>query len=360
MYQESITRKLIPGLQKQSKNHFVNWPAHREGLYFMKRYRLIILFLLLGSISHAQDPGYSQFYANPLHLNPAFAGTTELQRFVLNYRNQWPQQGNSYSTYSVSYDRMLKNMKSGIGFQVYYDREPNNIVNTASASISYSHQVQLGMETFMTLGLQGGIVNKQFDLNNLVFPSNIDQVSGEISGNLPLQVSDENKFYPDFAVGLVGQHRKAFWGASVHHLNRPDESITEGDQKGKLPIKITIHGGVRTRQLHHGLLSREFTLSPNILYQQQGSFKQLNLGIYMIEKSFLFGGWFRNNIDVRPDALIALIGFAREKFQIGYSFDYTLSKLSNYSHGSHEVSLTFFLGAKSGKNLRNRLLIPMI
>jgi hypothetical protein len=50
------------------------------------------------------------------------------------------------------------------------------------------------------------------------------------------------------------------------------------------------------------------------LYQQQASFKQLNLGIYMIEKSLLFGGWFRSNLDSRPDAIIALFGFAREKF----------------------------------------------
>ena len=80
----------------------------------------------------------------------------------------------------------------------------------------------------------------------------------------------------------------------------------------------------------------------------------------MIEKSFLFGGWYRNNIDVRPDALIALVGFAIEKFQIGYSFDLTLSKLSNYTYGSHEISLTFFLGKKDQLPIRNKLLIPMI
>ena len=136
--------------------------------------------------------------------------------------------------------------------------------------------------------------------------------------------------------------------------------MIEGDQKGNLPVKVTLHAGSRLRRLHHGLLSRVFTLSPNILYQQQGSFKQLNLGIYMIEKSFLFGGWYRNNIDVRPDAIIALVGFAKEKFQFGYSFDLTLSKLSNYSYGTHEISLTLFLGQKSKIPIRNKLLVPMI
>ncbi|MDX8339233.1 type IX secretion system membrane protein PorP/SprF [Draconibacterium sp. IB214405] len=321
---------------------------------------LLGLLFMLPCAVYAQDPGYSQFFANPLHLNPAFAGTTELSRLVVNYRNQWPQQGNSFTTYSLSYDFLLKKRNAGIGFQAYHDREPNNIITTSSATFSYSYHLKLGMESFMTLGLNAGFVVKQFDPSGLIFPSEIDQLSGIISGTGTYIVDETSRSYPDFAIGAVGQHRNVFWGASVHHLTTPDESIYKGDNKGEIPMKVTIHAGTRLHKFHHDLLSRRFTLSPNILYQQQGSFKQLNMGIYMIEKSFLFGGWFRNNIDTRPDAIIALIGFAREKFQFGYSFDYTLSELSNYSHGSHEFSLTFFVGAKSEVPIRNKLLIPML
>ncbi len=331
-----------------------------EGSYFMNLKQLSLLLLFIPGMLFAQDPGYSQFFANPLYLNPAFAGTTELPRTVVNYRNQWPQKGNSFTTYSLSYDFILKQHNAGFGLQVYHDREPNNIVNTNSASVAYSYHLQLGIESFMTLGINGGFVLKQFDTNGLIFPSEIDQLTGNITYGDPISYTDESRIYPDFAVGALGQHRSFFWGASVHHLNQPNESITEGDQKNKLPMKVTLHAGARTHKLHHGLLSREFTLSPNILYQQQGSFKQLNVGIYMIERSFMFGGWFRNNIDSRPDAFIVLLGLAREKFQFGYSFDYTLSKLSNYSYGSHEISLTFFIGNKTKVPIRNKLLVPMI
>ncbi|MGC9352394.1 MAG: PorP/SprF family type IX secretion system membrane protein [Mariniphaga sp.] len=326
----------------------------------MLHWIIILLFGLFSGTLSAQDPGFSQFFANPLYLNPAFAGTTELPRMALNYRNQWPQKDATYTTYSLSYDQLLKNSSAGLGFQAMRDQELNNVINSNTASVIYSHHIKLGYESFMTLGLQGGFTLKQFNLINLVFPSGIDQLSGEISEYIMAGYSNEKKLYPDFAIGAVGQHGEYFWGASAHHITRPDESVIQGDQKEKIPVKATIHAGARLHRLHHGLLSRIFTLSPNILYQQQGSFKQLNLGIYMIEKSFLFGGWYRNNIDIRPDAIIALAGFVHKNIQLGYSFDFTLSKLSNYSYGSHEISLIFYLGQKQEKPLRNKLLIPMI
>lgn len=326
----------------------------------MQRWVLISFFFFFIKSLPAQDPEFSQFFANPLYLNPAFSGTTELPRMVFNYRNQWPQKGATYLTYSFSFDQHLNNNNAGWGIQVIRDQELNNIVNTHSAIFSYSYHVQLGYESFMTLGLQGGMVLKQFNTGNLVFPSGIDQLKGEISEWVSSLVPDKKKIYPDFAVGAVGQHGEFFWSTAVHHLTTPNESIIAGDQKGNIPVKTTLHCGARMKRLHHGLLSRIFTISPNILYQQQGSFKQLNLGIYMIEKSFLFGGWYRNNIDIRPDAVIAMAGLARERFQVGYSFDLTISKLSNYSYGSHEFSLTLFLGPKKEIPVKNKLLVPMI
>lgn len=323
--------------------------------------RVIVLFILLiPQFLFGQDPEFSQFFANPLYLNPAFTGTTELPRTALNYRNQWPQKGATFTTYSISYDQISKKLNTGFGILIMHDSELNNIINSSSASFSYSYHLKLDQVNFVTMGLQTGMVLKQFNAGSLVFPSEIDQLTGNIIGDEPISLYNEKKLYPDFAVGLVGQSSEVYYGVSVHHLTTPNESITEGDQKGKVPAKVTLHAGARSHKLHHGLLSREFTFSPNVIYQQQGSFKQLNIGLYLIEKSFVFGGWFRNNIDIRPDAIIFLMGFARERFQFGYSFDLTLSKLSNYSYGSHEISLSFYLGKKNQIPLNQKLLIPII
>ncbi len=308
----------------------------------------------------AQDPGFSQFYANPLHMNPAFTGTTELPRLVLNYRNQWPQKGATYTTYSISFDQISNQLNTGFGIQLYHDQELNNVINTTAAAFSYSYHLQVDLESYLTLGLQAGMMLKQFNVNNLIFPSEIDQLTGQTTDKDFSVYSNEKKILPDFAVGTVFQHNEFYGGIGIHHLTQPNESVVEGDQKSRLPAKVTVHAGARSHRLHHGLLSRVFMLSPNLIYQQQGSFKQLNLGIYMIEKTFVFGGWYRNNIDIRPDAIIFLAGFATAKMQFGYSFDLTLSKLSNYSYGSHEISLTFYMSRKTGYSPGNKLLIPMI
>ena len=321
---------------------------------------VLFLFLTLTVACFGQDPLFSQFFANPLNLNPGFAGTAELPRVALNYRDQWPQQSGTYSTYSMSFDGFVRKMNGGLALHFLHDRELDNILSTTSLSVAYSYHVKAGDFSFFSAGLQAGMVYRQLNTENLIFPGMINQLNGDITGTLPSGFESKGKFFPDFAVGVVGQTGDYFWGMGVHHLNRPDESLFEGDQKGNRPLKYTLHFGGRIHDLHHGLLSRRFTLSPNLLYQQQGSFKQDNLGIYMIEKSVTFGAWYRNNLSVRPDALIALIGLSKSKFQFGYSFDLTLSKLSGMSYGSHEISLTFFLGTGNAGGFRERLQIPPI
>ena len=66
-----------------------------------KRLIITCAFLTIQLGANAQDPTFTQFYANPLYLNPAFAGSNGCPRFALNYRNEWPQLTGNYVTYSA-------------------------------------------------------------------------------------------------------------------------------------------------------------------------------------------------------------------------------------------------------------------
>ena len=69
------------------------------------RYTLLAFVLAAGvaNEAQAQDPEFTQYYANPLFLNPAFAGSDRCPRMVMSYRNQWPAMSGNYVTQAVSY-----------------------------------------------------------------------------------------------------------------------------------------------------------------------------------------------------------------------------------------------------------------
>lgn len=71
----------------------------------MLRKLLILIFVGMYGSVYAQDPEFTQFYANPLYLNPAFAGSQRCPRVALNYRNQWPALSGTFVTSSASYDQ---------------------------------------------------------------------------------------------------------------------------------------------------------------------------------------------------------------------------------------------------------------
>ena len=57
----------------------------------MKKIISILIILFYFSIKlYAQDPQYSQYYANALYLSPAFAGAEENTRAIFATRYQWP------------------------------------------------------------------------------------------------------------------------------------------------------------------------------------------------------------------------------------------------------------------------------
>ena len=324
----------------------------------MRRWRLIFLFCVLSLNSFCQDAEYSQFYANPLYLNPAFTGTTEYPRFSVNYRNQWPNLSNTFVNYSVSFDRYYKALNGGLGLQLSNNSEAQGRIVSSSAFVFYSHHIKITDRFFIDAALQAGGTYRGFNKGGLVFPSEINELNGHVTPDGSLAMENASKLFPDFGIGFLGQSDSYFFGFSIHHLTTPDESLIEGDQKGLLPRKITVNAGARTRKLRNGLLSKPYTLSPNIIYQQQGSFRQMNIGMYLNIGPLAGGLWYRNNLSIRPDALIAMLGIMREKFKIGYSYDLSLSRLSNYSYGSHELSLIYFFGEKIKRNARESVVIP--
>ncbi len=295
---------------------------------------------LLGALSAlAQDPQFTQFYANPLYLNPAFAGTARCPRVSLNYRNQWPALTGTFVTTSASYDQDVRGIMGGLGLLVTSDQAGKGTLNTTTVSGIYSYTQAVSRKFSIKAGFQATYFQKSLDWNKLTFGDQIDPRRGFIyaTNDVPRGGSVGNA---DFSAGLLGYTDVFFVGFAAHHLTEPNESLIVGTSK--MPMKITAHGGAAIPLGMRGKYGEPKTkISPNILYQQQAAFRQLNLGLYVDHGPIMAGVWYRSK-----DAFIALIGFHTDHLKFGYSYDVTTSKLTTATAGSHEISLTLQFDCK--------------
>ncbi len=300
---------------------------------------LIIFTCAFFSRSFAQDPAFSQFYANPLYLNPAFAGAEPCPRIGLNYRNQWPNISGTFVTYSTSYDQYVPSLSGGLGVLVTSDVAGEGTLTTNNASIMYAYQTNITRKFSIRAGFQATYAQKKVDWSKLTFGDMIDPRRGFVytSKETPGPGVKSNV---DFSSGILGFSKKYFFGVAVHHLTQPDESLL-GTSKSPLPMKITGHAGALIPLDGRG---GDTYISPNLLYQQQQDFKQLNLGLYLLKGPVAAGFWYRNR-----DSFIALIGFQQGLFKLGYSYDVTISKLSNVTAGAHEISFTYQFKCKPSR-----------
>lgn len=300
----------------------------------------------------AQDPTFTQFYANPVYLNPALAGSSGCPRVALNYRNQWPQLTGNYVTYAASYDSYFKNISGGVGLVALHDMQGPGAIQTSMLGASYSYYLKVNRKFRLMFGTQAAYYQKFLDWSQLTFGDMIDPRRGFIyqTGDVPR--GNGRRGFFDVSAGMVGFSKNFYFGLAAHHLNRPDESLILG--QSRLPIKVTGHVGANIKIGQRGRYSSTTSLSPNIIYQYQNGFQQLNIGAYLKYESFTIGAWYRNR-----DAFILTVGITTDKYRIGYSYDLTVSQLGNgVSGGSHEVSLGINLKCKKRATDFRRLSCP--
>jgi type IX secretion system PorP/SprF family membrane protein len=313
-------------------------------------------FILLGIFyvsfhSLAQDPTFTQFYSNPVYLNPALAGSSGCPRIALNYRNQWPQLTGNFVTYAAAYDTYAKNLSGGVGIMAMHDQQGQGTIQTSMIAGTYSYYLKVNRKFRVMFGGQAAYFQKYLDWSKLTFGDMIDPRRGFIyqTGDVPRGNGSHGFF--DVSAGMVGFTKNFYFGVAAHHLNRPDESMILGDSK--LPIRITGHMGANIKLGQRGRYSSNTTLMPNVIYQYQNGFQQFNIGAYLKYEAFTIGAWYRNR-----DAFIVSLGITTEKFRIGYSYDLTVSQLGGISGGSHEISMGINLKCKKQMKDFRRISCP--
>jgi type IX secretion system PorP/SprF family membrane protein len=309
---------------------------------------LIFIILLAPSVLRAQDPHFSQFYANQLYLAPSFAGATEEYRLSLNWRNQWPTIPGVFTTYSFSFDTYLPNFNSGIGLLATYDVAGSGNLSTTNIGLVYSYDFKINDDWHIRPGINFKFAYLGLDINSLIWASQIT-TGGTLPSTEPPPF--DNVADVDFTASGLAYSDKIWAGFSVDHLLHPNTSFW--GEATTVPIKVNFFGGFQI--ISHGRLRQKLTevmsVAANVMIQ--GDFFQSDVGVYYFKYPMVFGVWYRGIPFVTSqagDAVIGMIGLKYDQLNIGISYDYTISNLISSTGGAYEISLVYeFTSASLGK-----------
>ena len=302
---------------------------------------LAFLFSSLGATFLAQDPIFSQNYASPLYLNPALTGAAHAQRSTGQYRNQWSGLSGNFVSANIAYDQRIDAINSGIGFMIMGDWQGQGTIQNYSAQFFYSFHHQVHENFTLLYGANIGFNTKHIDWSKLTFGDMTDPRRGFIyqTGDIP---RPNGRKYLDLSLGFAAYTKNIYFGFSAHHINTPNISLLNHG-KSALPMRYSAHAGVNINIIQ-GDASDQLVLAPNIFYNYQQGFQQLLVGTYLRYKNVSIGSFYRNK-----DAIIGVLGYQFKGINLSYSYDYTISTLTNASLGSHEIALGIRMNSSEKK-----------
>lgn len=302
--------------------------------------QIVLLFFLfaISFASIAQDPLFSQYYVNGIYINPAMNAAKGNSRASMQYRNQRAGENYRYSTYNAALELPFSESNSSLGFMAVNDQTRNNLLNHSAFSLVYAYKFQINHRWLMQTAIQAGIGQNRLS-NDLIFEDQLS-LEGATAHRSAENFSDENMIYPDFSSGFTILSKKYYFGAAIHHLNRPNLAFRDSYERN-LERKYTFHGGAKFSKKTPGRMKTYY--SPNFIVQIQGESSTVSLGNYFYHNGLTAGLWYRWN-----DALIAGFGYEFNPFRVSYSADFSVGRYPSAAL-SHEISLAIRLQSKSNK-----------
>jgi type IX secretion system PorP/SprF family membrane protein len=311
-------------------------------------YPIRYLIVLLGLINfsdqlQAQDPFFSQFYANRVYLNPAYAGLEDGTQLTLNYRDQWfglpdasstPFQG-GFRTMNATVNQRIpcfgkaERANLGVAASFFKDATGNAPFTTTGFSLAGAFEFSIIKDSkglkrgkkgkpfwkFSNctnlegrLGFQMGARQSSLSANNLIYSFQLDPVVGLGMGSRPMSVDLNTGLYSSLNIGGMlraefkqGVHGQtiATLGASISNVNQPEVSLFEGAAGDTISRRYTIHAGFATKLVslmgtnHYSPLF----IAPQFRWDSQngGKLNLFTMGSYFLGRGFYTGLFYQFN-----------------------------------------------------------------
>jgi type IX secretion system PorP/SprF family membrane protein len=311
----------------------------------MRKFSILLLSipLLFTAAKAQQDAQYTMFMFNRQAINPAYAGALEATNITMLGRSQWVGIEGAPRTAVVSANGYLAALHGGLGGHVIAD--DIGPLSTLGVKAAYAFHLNIG-STKLQIGAQGGIYQKSLN-GDWKYQQDITGVDP----TLPL--GKTAVMLPDLDAGIYWHkplpnkqgnaqpHDRFFLGGNVNHILEPTfDGVLAADVGGKTTLTRDIFGMAGfTFDLDR---DRGVYLAPSVQYRMAGPLKQFDINANLYLSPMVFGVSHR-----WKDSFSGIIGFnATSDLFMAYSYDYTISRLSGFTTGSHELIISYTFPSK--------------
>lgn len=323
---------------------------------------------------NAQDNAFSQFFANRVYLNPAFAGIEKGIQVNASLRSQWLHSDGGYKFAAFAAEWQEPVWRSGFAFTLQSAAEGIAPLKTTGGGITYAYVLPYKKGNFH-FGMQYTFNQTIIDWSRLTFSDQLDPVFGSIySTNATIGLDKVQ--YHDFGTGvvwrfdskLIGNRRslkryRSHLGIAVNHLwsligKGPDNSFLQSNTE--VPARLTLHGGTIIPLVFLSGSSQNIVVSPNFRLETQG-FSVLNFnksitlfsaGAYFVFEQAIFGFYYNSRSPVpsrkHTNSFTGSIGFTqneksakKQSWYLGLSVDVNANGAGVRSGNVYELNLRY-------------------
>ncbi|MFH2094921.1 MAG: type IX secretion system membrane protein PorP/SprF [Bacteroidota bacterium] len=283
-----------------------------------RKINIILIGVLMSIVSQAQQiPTLNNYLINKFAFNPAVAGSDDFSPVRLHIKSQWMgfDKGAPKTQWLSGHTKIDQ---YGLGGCIFNDQYGS--FRRIGINIAYSYIVDVGTDMKLAIGLAPNVFQFSIDQGNYVyFDDNDDVISG----------AKESSLIIDASAGLYFYAENYYAGISGLQLLQPKFISGNSNEKNYLIRNYIFIGGYRFN------ISGDITLEPGILIKYNEADMYIHpvvKGIY--DDKYWFGLGYKES-----GALTISLGGKIQQYYIGYSFEYTMSEIANYSSGTHEIVL---------------------
>jgi len=319
------------------------------------RFFFFLTILLVSFSGKSQDIHSSQFWINPIGLNPAatgfFDGTLRLGGYN---RTQWRSVSKAFQTNGIYVDmatkRPVKQDLFGFGIMMNYDQTGDSRYTTIDGNMlfSYAHALNYRNNNFLMGGITLGCVQRSWDYTLLSFDE--QYVDGFYNPKSPISetFTGSNLWFFDCGLGIQWFYQPDYnefyqAGFSIYHLNRPEISMLS-DKEVRLAVKYVFHA------ISSIAIDDKNAIIPAAYLAFQHKYREIIFGAQYSHRLPLDGKSYLNKLKAGlyfrwNDAIYLSAGMDYRQCVFSVAYDFNVSKLIPASRvrGGVEISVLYIV-----------------